>query len=205
MTDLKTLIETYLHNHTANLYTSIPASVVKVNSNGDSIESVDCRPCIQETFSDGVVAESPVVYSVPVIFPSAGGGILSFPVSVGDTVLLCFGMRDMDNFLDGNIDQPAPTQRLHNMTDGVAIVGLYPTKDNLEPSTKDVELKYKGSKVKISNNGDISLEASTVKIKGNLEVEGDSITHNNVEVGGKHVHIAAGAATTSANQTPQNT
>tara|TARA_R100001594_G_scaffold53735_1_gene87301 strand:- start:32708 stop:33481 length:774 start_codon:yes stop_codon:yes gene_type:complete len=145
----------------ANIYTSIPARVMKY----DPVrQCVDVRPIVHtifQEFSSPMV--SPTIFDVPVIFPSAGGGILSFPIEAaeegnpektGDIVMLEFSMKGFDEWLvadkDGDLAQK--NRRMHNMTDAVAKPCLYRFKDNLAPHEKHVELKFKNTVISLQDD-----------------------------------------------------
>lgn len=62
---------------------------------------------------------------VPVIVLGGGGSYLTFPISVGDTCIVMFVDRDIDLWLElGGTQNPPNTERLHDLSDGVALVGL---------------------------------------------------------------------------------
>lgn len=87
---------------------------------------------VQPLIQDGVYDESgtriaerlPVVASVPVCFPGSGAFSVTWPVKVGDTVLLVFSSSSIDRWLalGGEVD-PIDDRR-HHITDAIAIPGL---------------------------------------------------------------------------------
>lgn len=145
----------------SNIYTSIPARVIKYYPEK---QCVDVRPIIHTIFPEhSYPTKSPTIYDVPVVFPSAGGGILSFPIEeyvagdpekTGDIVMLHFSMKGFDEWLvstkDGDLAQK--NRRMHNMTDAVATPCLYQFNDNLSPHPKHVELKFKNTTISIQDD-----------------------------------------------------
>ncbi len=143
----------------ANIYTSIPARVMKYD---EERQCVDVRPIIHTIFPEhSTPMVSPTITDVPVIFPSAGGGIMSFPITaydgeeeLGDIVMLQFSMKGFDEWLvaeqDGDLAQQ--NTRMHNMTDAVAIPSLYQFNDNLKPHAKNVELKFKDTVISLQDD-----------------------------------------------------
>ena len=112
--------------------------------------------------SDGVSLTSPTLYNVPIVFPSAGGGLLSFPVEAGDTVKLEFSMLNIESWLDGDGESVvAPTRRTHDINDAIATVGLYTKTSHLNPNPDDVELKFKGNTILLRQNGDVEIETAS--------------------------------------------
>jgi hypothetical protein len=216
------VIQSHISKFKDMLYTSLPAKVLKVNYSGDSIESVNVVPTIARTYSDGESRRRATIYSVPVIFPSGGGGLLSFPIAVDDTVLLIFNGDDNENFLDGS-SEVAKSRRQFSYNDAIAIPCLYPFNKNLKPSKDKVELKYKGSSISIDSNGDIvidnaanvtinnattvrvvsneiNLESNTVNCTGNLNVTGAIVggsvsTESGIDLEGhKHKEVRSGTS-----------
>lgn len=67
----------------------------------------------------------PSLIDVPAIV--LGGGLVSLkmPISAGDTCLILFNDRDMDDWISsGQVGQGVATPRLHSFSDGIALVGL---------------------------------------------------------------------------------
>lgn len=168
------IVEQYVEEH---VYTSIPCKVLSVD-NFQSDQTIDIQPQIINTFKDSRNIELPPILDVPVIFPSAGGGILSFPISVGDTVLAVFSMKSIEDWMDSREEDRVFTpsdKRTYSINDAIAIAGLYSRQTNLNPNPTDVELKFKGSSVKIQEDGVIVLENSS----GSVTIESDSVELSN--------------------------
>ena len=73
----------------------------------------------------------PVLPRVPVVFPRAGDFFLSLPIVKGDRVLLVFADRSLDQWVDAGREGDAVDGRTHDLSDAVAIPGLYPTSEKL--------------------------------------------------------------------------
>lgn len=180
----------------SGVYTVLPAKVTNV-SQLSSQQVINATPLIGRRYEDGTYLEPQEIYNIPVMFPSAGGGILSFPIKEDDGVLLLFSMRDIDNWEDSNgIDiLPPYSPRNHAMTDAIAIAGLYTKNNNLAPSPTDVEIKFAGSSWKMKPNGDVVLDVAkdyTVNVpNGAYKINTPSILHNDVEIGESHYHEQA--------------
>lgn len=162
MTTLRQTISKVVERQMESLYTNLPAEVVDYDS---TTQTCTVQPLINYRYEDGVVLEEPVVSNVPVIFPSAGGGIISFPVQRGDTVLLCFSMRSIDGWVEGQGDAVTPSERrLHELNDAIAIPGLYPKQNSPQPSPDNVEIQFKGNRVVLKANGDIEIEGGRIDL-----------------------------------------
>jgi len=119
--------ETYrriLDARLADLHTALPG---RVRSYDAATQTADIEPMIKRGVPTGgeedeVVLETlPVLPSVPVLFPSGGQCFVTFPLSVGDPVLLVFSERDTSQFrATGAVSDPGvPT--MHGLSGAVAI------------------------------------------------------------------------------------
>jgi len=72
-----------------------------------------------------VIAQYPQLLGVPIVCLGGGGGAITFPINKGDTCALIFLDRNMDTWwLSGTTGLPPNSNRLHNLSDAIAIVGL---------------------------------------------------------------------------------
>lgn len=116
-----------------NLYTCIPAKVVKWDS---STQRANCQILVKETSEDEegnrTVESNPVVPGVPVQFFGAGNYRITCPISDGSTGdatigLLLFSHRSLDKWLSGTGKEVDPEfDHDHSMADAVFIPGLKP-------------------------------------------------------------------------------
>ena len=76
----------------------------------------------------------PILVRVPIVVMGGGGSYTTYPISPGDNCLVLFCDRDIDLWLElGGVNNPPNTERMHDLSDAVAIVGLYPTGANASP------------------------------------------------------------------------
>jgi hypothetical protein len=108
-------------------YTALPGRVERFD---ESKNAADVKPLIkdydpQEDGSTRIVS-LPIVPNVPILQLVGGGFRTTYPIAVGDTVLLVFARRSLDKWkaYGGEVD-PAD-RRLFNLSDAVAIPGLLP-------------------------------------------------------------------------------
>ncbi len=182
-----------------NLYTSLPARVITYYPDK---QSVDVRPILRQRFDEhSGQTQMPIIYSVPVIFPSAGGGMLSFPIfsqeddteSQGDIMMLEFSMRTMDEWLidDTETDIIPLNNRLHSLTDAVAKPSIYQFGRNLTPHPKNVELKFKNTIISIEDD-DTENSNLTITTNGQQGVT-INVTEGNIDMNASQdVNITAG-------------
>lgn len=194
-----------------SIYTAMPAAITEVHELEDN-QVISVNPLIKKQSEDGVVVDLPEVLDVPVVFPAGGGGLLSFPLAVGDQVLLVFSMRSISEYLEaaeGQNDRPyAPeTGRNHHLTDAIAIPCMFGKNNNLSPNPDHVELKFAGSSVKLKDDGDVTVDAAkdlvatvagntTNNTTGNVEVTAGGTA--NIDAGGNVDIKSGGAATVEA-------
>jgi len=81
-----------LDGRQATIWTAIPGIVQSVNF---SAMTVEVQPSIQGTIENenGTIqsVNLPLLVDVPIVFPSAGGFTITFPIVAGDEVLVVFG------------------------------------------------------------------------------------------------------------------
>jgi hypothetical protein len=212
------VINSHIERLKSTLKTQTVGKITKVNYVGDYIESVTVKPQINTLYKDGLTMEKASCFRVPLIYPSSGGGIMSFPVEVGDPVLLMFCHEDIESYMDtGKVSNPN-TLRKFTSNDVVALPCLYPYDETLKPSKDKFQIKYKGATVSINSEGDvtvdspnevvveaatsvkviassITLQASDVTCTGSLRVDGDITSGGDVKTDkgiSLNTHVHAG-------------
>jgi hypothetical protein len=156
---IKAFMQSYMDDLQSKVYTTLPA-IITDTSEYESKNIISVRPTIDLEHSDGQVSECPDIFNVTVVQPSGGGGLLSFPLQVGDNVLIEFSMRNIESWLEsdgGSVTEN--TQRFHDMSDAVAIVGLHTKNNHLKPDPKDVVLKFKDNKVVLKDDGNVEIHS----------------------------------------------
>lgn len=171
-----------------NVWTAIPCIVVAVRDNLNT-QMVDIQPAINQKMKDGTTRERPVILGVPVSFPVSKTAGFTFPISVGDTGLAVFSMRNMDAWKSGN-GRPAAPMNFAKMDKGDAIFipGVQPmsvavnnpTKRIWDHSTADAvlvnnigianeaELRIKpDGSILIRTSGAVSVECDTADVLAN--------------------------------------
>lgn len=179
----------------ASIWTALPCRVEAF----DPVKmTVSAAPLIRAkvTHEDGTFdwVALPLLVDVPVVFPSAGGFTLTFPVQAGDEALVVFSSRCIDAWWDTGATGNQPDLRMHDLSDGFAIIGPR-SRPNAIPniSLEAVELRNNArtAYVRIHNTADVivktpgtalveagsqvTITAPLVQINGNVNVTG-SIT-----------------------------
>lgn len=161
-----------VEGHLARLWTALPGLVAAVNL---TAQTVSVQPAIRGEITDSRGIKQPVtmplLVDVPIVWPRAGGFAVTFPVAVGDEVLVVFSARCIDAWWqNGGIGNPAES-RTHDLSDGFAI--LAPTsqpKALANVQTDGMELRDE------LRTTFIKLMPGTILIQGNVTITGN-VTH----------------------------
>lgn len=176
--NLSDLLSQAFRNRQAEMRVAMPA---KVTSYDFRAQKAVVQPLINRRYADGRIEPYPVINNVPVIFPRCGGASFTFPVKVGDTVLLVFSDRSIESWSESGGQVNPDDNRMHNINDAIAIPGLIPfSTKSMAKNNDDVLLTYAGAEIEIKKDGKINMKSPRVKIDapevymtGNLMVKGD--------------------------------
>ena len=95
----------------------------------------------------------PLLIDCPCVVLAGGEGRVTFPIKKGDSCLVLFNDRDMDNWFSGGQTMPPRTNRYHDFSDAIALVGLRNMQNKISDYLADgTELKYSGSTIKLQDN-----------------------------------------------------
>lgn len=120
MSSFVEVVRSHIKESLSYLYTSLPATVTKVNKKGNSTV-VNVAPMISRRSSEGYIDKEPVIEDVPVQWPQGGGFRITCPIEIGDTVLLHFSMRGAMEYKLSEGQEPTVGTRLHDMHDAFAV------------------------------------------------------------------------------------
>lgn len=156
--------------YAAGLWTAMPGIITEVNLGA---QTCSVQPAIQgnQELKDGTTQpiNMPLLVDVPIVFPRAGGFAVTFPVKPGDECLVVFASRCIDAWWQsGGVQRPIES-RMHDLSDGFAILGPTSQPRKLaNVQTDGVELRTD------SRDTFIKLTPGTIFIKGNIIHEGDT-------------------------------
>lgn len=179
-----------LDGRQARIRTAMPGIVAAV----DLVkQTVSVQPAIrgsqESPNGDTASTNLPLLVDVPIVWPRAGGFAITFPVAVGDEVLVVISDRCIDAWWQsGGIGEPLEP-RMHDLSDAFAI--LAPTsqpKKLANVSTTALQLR--------NNAGTAYIELTPA---GAVNIVSASLRHNGVNVGSTHLHggVVVGGATTT--------
>lgn len=186
LNDAEEAMRLVLDGRQSILWTSLPGIVTKV-----TLAAMTCeiQPAIQGSIEDEngrvTLVNLPLLLDVPIVFPSAGGFALTFPIAVGDEVLVVMASRCIDAWWQaGGIQRPMEA-RMHDLSDGFAIPG--------PKSTPHVISSIDAARVALRNNaGTVYLSVGTKFAMKNATTNLKSVLDDlNAAVNGFMTTIAA--------------
>ena len=190
----------------SGIWTALPGIIQSFNA---SELTAEIQPALKgkRLGEDGtvIIENLPVLVDCPVVFPHGGGCSLTFPVKPGDECLVVFACRGVDFWWQLGGPQLAPEPRMHDLSDGFAIVGPWSQPKRIGSwSTGEVQLRSDdGSafvavhpsthQITAQTSGKVIVKATQgveitgdVKITGKLDVTG-AVTGNGIRLD-THVH-----------------
>jgi hypothetical protein len=177
--DVQETLRTTLDGRQVDIWTALPGII---QSFDPVALTVTVQPAIQALYTGADLSQKfvnlPILPDVPVVFPRGGKYTLTFPITVGDECLVVFSSRCIDNWWDQGGVQSQYELRMHDLSDGFALVGPFSQKTKITNiSTNTTQLRSNDGTVSIDVDatGKITLTAPTqVTINSPLTVcEGD--------------------------------
>ena len=162
----------------SNLHTATIAKVTAVQE-----KTISVQPVINRVV-DGKSIKLPQFIKVPPLFMQGGGSYTAHPIAVGDYCLLVFTERCFDRWYSGADFQDPAEFRMHDYSDGFAIVGVNPLAGAITIPTV------------IQQTGDANADGNHTH-QGNLNRTGEQTIVGNLDVS-KHISAGTGASATFA-------
>lgn len=126
--------------------------------------TADVQILFRRVMKNGATASYPTLLNCPVFTAQGGGASMQFPIAAGDTCIVLFADRNIDNwYLNGN-EQPPIDGRLHDPSDGIVLVGLnWKTDTTIPPvSTTEARLILSDGTTKVGlQSGKITVQNAT--------------------------------------------
>lgn len=153
--------------------TDLRVSMPGIIQSFDPIEqTVTVQPAIKERIidNDGTIqiVNLPLLLDVPLVFPRAGGFVLTMPVQQGDECLVVFADMCIDAWWSQGGVQVQAEKRRHDLSDAFAILGTWSQSRRISDySTISAQLRSEnGSSLIDINPDEINITSSVVKING---------------------------------------
>lgn len=124
LNDAEEAMRLVLDGRQSNIWTSMPGIIQAVD-----LTAMTCavQPAIQakvENETGAITLQNlPLLLDVPIVYPSAGGFTLTFPIKAGDEVLVVFACRCIDAWWQLSEVQRPLEARMHDLSDGFAVPG----------------------------------------------------------------------------------
>lgn len=169
---LTEILEMVKQNWLGEIHTCMPGVVENFDA---ATQSASVRLGFKRAYNDGTVREYQVVANVPVFFPATQEAWLRFPVAAGDTVLVHFAERALDNWWLNGGSQDPELPRKFSTNDAIAVPGLRTKGNAITPNgaSSSAELAFGGAYVEITNTGTVKIMAANGQklVMGNGVVE----------------------------------
>lgn len=156
MTTLTDAVRSAIQYHFTGVHTAIPATFVSFD---ETNRSATVQPSINKNYMDGTTARLPVIHKVPVMFPFGGGSSVTFPINEGDYCLLIICERSLEEWKRLGIDEKPIDRRKFNLSDAVAIPGLVPFTETMQPIDGNFSIRYGDSSITITQSGEIQINS----------------------------------------------
>lgn len=187
MKDLYQVLDDKLLEALANLHTVTIAVVTAVNDT-----TIDCQPVINRQVN-GQSVRLPVFADVPPVFMQGGGSYTAHPIAVGDYCLLMFTERCYDNWYAGSDFLSPLEMRMHDYSDGFALVGINPQASAIlipDVITQIGDTFQQGDYVHEGNRE----QTGDMTITGDLTVDGNITCTGVIKAGGDVIADSEGTA-----------
>lgn len=112
------VIQSAINEALSNTHTSTIAKVTKITGNTISVKPVFKRVI------DNVEIELPEFAEVPIFTLQGGSNYRIMPIAIGDTALLIFSERCIDDWYYGADNKRPREYRMHDYSDAIALIGL---------------------------------------------------------------------------------
>jgi len=108
---------------------------------------------VRDTIDGEVLQTYSLLQDVPVIVNKGASGGLTIPINAGDTCLVLFNDRDIDNWFDDGLSQKPNTKRTHDLADAIALVGIRSQVNKItDYNNTATELNYLANKILLDNS-----------------------------------------------------
>jgi hypothetical protein len=123
-TDLVEVIRAALDSLKSSLWTALPAIIESYDPDKLTVTcQVSTKVSLRQSNGVFIWVDVPLLVDVPVVFPSGGGFLVTWPLDQGDEVLVVFASRCIDGWwAHGGVQLPSEL-RFNDLSDGFALPG----------------------------------------------------------------------------------
>lgn len=162
--DMRLVLDTWMNNSALKLNCHRIGTIVSFDS---AKQTASVQIAALAVFGDKTVPY-PVLTQCPVFVPSGGNGCLTMPVTPGDSCLVLFNDRDIDNWYESGAVTAPNTARTHDLSDGLVIVGFRHQANPIVDYSVDVEMRHGTAIVGLEDSGKISIRNQDTTLKNVL-------------------------------------
>lgn len=135
-----------------DLHTMLPGIIKEYDA---TKQTVTVQPALKRTFYGQDAVDLPLCTDVPVVFPAGGPLVMTFPITAEDECLIFFAERSIDKWWDSGGTQLPAEYRMHDLSDGFALVGVSSKPRFLQKvNTSAFELRTRDGKLVMQMTGD---------------------------------------------------
>lgn len=188
-------METWFQGKLGGMHTSIPGIVESYD--GHDKRTATILPAINFKVPRGPVLKYRPIPNVPIMFPSAGGFQMVFPIKPGDGVLLVFSEASMGNWMNGAGQVDPEDSTRFSMHDAIAIPGLWSSSKvpNLPSDGDFLLVSTTGARVGGTDGGLLDLSNDASDLRTEIEKIWDAVAAIRTDVASSFTNL--GAVTTS--------
>lgn len=169
-----------------DVHTIIPGQIVQYY--GHTQRKAKVKLMVKLRNVNNQIVEIQPIDDVPVIFPGTKSFSFLFPLNKGDGVLVLFSEASIGAFLSGNVVADADDLNRFNLTDAIAIPGLWSFKNVPQSTTHIIELNAAGQ---------LEISGTTLKLKAGTQsfIKGDAFLTELLVAFNAHTHPETGSTT----------
>lgn len=129
---------------------------------------------VRNTTNGEILTNYSLLEKCPTIINKGINGGLTIPVNKGDTCLVLFNDRNLDNWLVDGLVQRPNTLRTHDFSDAIALVGIRSQVNKIaDYNNEATELNYLNNKISLDNEkiSLLNLSGGSIVVADKLELK----------------------------------
>jgi phage baseplate assembly protein gpV len=160
----------------AEIWTALPGIVESFDPEAMTVSvQPSVKGQVQNESGQSSAVDLPMLVDVPVTFPCGGGFTLTYPIKNGDECLVVFASRCIDGWWQNGGVGGTPDERMHDLSDGIAIVGPRSQARKLDPAVDadNVQLRTDDGEAHITMMPDYTIRAQNPAARVELTPAGE--------------------------------
>lgn len=158
-------LEMFMDNYMRKVFSILPCVVTAVNYD---VPSVDLKPLVYDTDSNGNALEIAEVYDVPLFVFGDNTTRISVPIKVGTNICCVFSDVDTTGIMTGSGSQPTTFQKRNDLYPLLAFPSFFTPANPLAISSENIEIINKSAIVEIQPDGNIYANKCNITPDGNV-------------------------------------